>query len=36
MQLRSGEFRVDVAFSLADAVTALLAHGGLTLTSSAT
>lgn len=36
MQLRSGEFRVDVAFSLADAVTLLLAHGGLTLTSSAT
>jgi len=27
---------VDVAFSLADAVTLLLAHGGLTLTSSAT
>ena len=36
MQLRSGEFAVDVAFSLADAVTLLLAHGGLTVTSSAT
>ena len=36
MQLRSGEFAVDVAFSLADAVTLLLARGGLTLTSSAT
>jgi D-glycero-D-manno-heptose 1,7-bisphosphate phosphatase len=36
MQLRSGKFAVDVASSLADAVTALLAHGGLTLTSSAT
>ena len=36
MQLRSGEFAVDVAFSLADAVALLLARGGLTLTSSAT
>lgn len=36
IQLRSEEFRMDVAFSLADAVTLLLAHGGLTLASSAT
>ena len=36
MQLRSGEFAVDVAFSLADAVELLLVRGGLKLTSSAT
>ena len=35
MQLRSAEFAVDVASSLADAVALLLAHGGLTLPSSA-
>jgi D-glycero-D-manno-heptose 1,7-bisphosphate phosphatase len=35
MQLRSGEFTVDVAPSLADAVTLLLARGRLTLPSSA-
>jgi D-glycero-D-manno-heptose 1,7-bisphosphate phosphatase len=35
MRLRSGEFVVDVAPSLADAVAALLAPGRLTLPSSA-
>jgi D-glycero-D-manno-heptose 1,7-bisphosphate phosphatase len=35
MRLRSADFAVDVASSLADAVTALLATGRLTLPSSA-
>jgi len=35
MQLRSGEFAVDVASSLADAVALLLARGRLTLPASA-
>jgi D-glycero-D-manno-heptose 1,7-bisphosphate phosphatase len=35
MQLRGGDFAVDIAFSLADAVALLLVRGRLTQSSSA-
>ena len=35
IQLRSGDFTVELASSLADAVSLLLARGRLTLTTSA-